>query len=375
MDQNKLGAVMTHLNQAGIGEHIYVVLCGRMTPEQKQIVRTRAVVNTQLFIDILTWFVTKSGHKGYDNTTIPAKCPQPVLIENQETNNNTDIPVDVNVETNIESGVYHFSSTQEPSENTSVYGCTDKFAIAMLRRETPDLLVSGGTYANMKEMNIEDVLPFSFPFGIGGIKMERQVKVSDTLCIQHYMRLSLVQFMESQTILILYQMYNRIRSYVNGVMTCRSNINGITLGERISNMSMKDLEQIKDDKTDHLNPTTKEFLKAINTSSSAMGHTPEAAKHARRDAYAMLNNFGMNSLFFTTTPDDECNMRVQIYSKPQNWVRSQLKREFPVLKLTIDFTSISYFELDSHFNHIIIKTFVLTALITFFNMLRGRMHC
>jgi hypothetical protein len=37
MDQNRLGAVINPLNQAGIGEHIYCcVLCGRMTPEQKQ---------------------------------------------------------------------------------------------------------------------------------------------------------------------------------------------------------------------------------------------------------------------------------------------------------------------------------------------------
>ncbi len=38
MDQYILGAVVNHLNQAGIGEHIYCVLCGRMTPDQKQIV-------------------------------------------------------------------------------------------------------------------------------------------------------------------------------------------------------------------------------------------------------------------------------------------------------------------------------------------------
>jgi hypothetical protein len=64
MDQNRLGAVMNHLNQAGICEHIYCVLCGRMTPDQKQKVRRRAVVDTQLFIDILTWFVKESGHPG-----------------------------------------------------------------------------------------------------------------------------------------------------------------------------------------------------------------------------------------------------------------------------------------------------------------------
>ena len=32
MGQNKLGAVINRLNQEGIGEHIYCVMCGRMTP-------------------------------------------------------------------------------------------------------------------------------------------------------------------------------------------------------------------------------------------------------------------------------------------------------------------------------------------------------
>ena len=38
MDQNRLGGVMNQLNEADLGEHIYCVLCGRMTPNQKQIV-------------------------------------------------------------------------------------------------------------------------------------------------------------------------------------------------------------------------------------------------------------------------------------------------------------------------------------------------
>jgi len=57
MDQHRLGGVMNHLNQAGIGEHIYCVLCGRMTPDQKQIVRKRSRIDTQMYIDIMTWFV------------------------------------------------------------------------------------------------------------------------------------------------------------------------------------------------------------------------------------------------------------------------------------------------------------------------------
>jgi hypothetical protein len=33
--------------------------------------------------------------------------------------------------------------------------------------------------------------------------------------------------------------------------------------------------------------------------------------------------FGLNSLFLTTTPDDECSFRVRLYTKPQNWVSVQ----------------------------------------------------
>ncbi len=81
MDQNRLRAVINHLNQAGIGEHINCVLCGRWTSDQKQIVCRRAVVYTQLFIDILTWFVKESGHPGFQNTTIPEECHNPCFVE------------------------------------------------------------------------------------------------------------------------------------------------------------------------------------------------------------------------------------------------------------------------------------------------------
>jgi hypothetical protein len=57
MDQNRLGGVMNHLNQVGIGEHIYCVFCSRMTPDQKLIVCRKAVVDTQFFIYIKIWFV------------------------------------------------------------------------------------------------------------------------------------------------------------------------------------------------------------------------------------------------------------------------------------------------------------------------------
>jgi hypothetical protein len=85
---------------------------------------------------------------------------------------------------------------------------------------------------------------------------------------------------------------------------------------------MTDLQKINDKKANHLNANTRCLLKAISTSCSAMGHTEEAAKYARWCCFAMLDHYGLNSLFLSTTPDDECSFRVRLYCKPQNWVSS-----------------------------------------------------
>ena len=93
-------------------------------------------------------------------------------------------------------------------------------------------------------------------------------------------------------------------------------------GWNISSLSTEDFEKIKDNNTDNLDATTKCFLKAISTTCKAMGHTEQAAKDARRCCFAMLDYFGLNSLFLSTTPDNECSFRVRLYCKPQYWVRS-----------------------------------------------------
>jgi hypothetical protein len=113
-------------------------------------------------------------HPCFQNTTIPEECPKPLFVEDQETANKTDKSIKVNVETNIESGTYYFSSVIEPSENTSMYGSSDKFTLAMFQRSALTLLAYSGTYANLKEMNIENILPLAFPFGIVGPKIKQK---------------------------------------------------------------------------------------------------------------------------------------------------------------------------------------------------------
>jgi len=86
-----------------------------MTPDQKQIVRKRSIIDTQLYIDILTWFVKESSHPGYLNISIPQDCPQPLLVEDNPTKNNNDDPSDKTVESYYEGRTYYFSTAQDPS--------------------------------------------------------------------------------------------------------------------------------------------------------------------------------------------------------------------------------------------------------------------
>jgi len=112
-------------------------------------------------------------------------------------------------------------------------------------------------------------------------------------------------------------------SYMSGVMACRSSVDGIPLGEKLSILSTGDFEKVDEHNVDTLDSNTKAFLKAVKTSCRTVGHSEEAAKYARQKCFAMLDMFGLNSLFLTTTPDDECSFRVRLYTKHQNWVSVQ----------------------------------------------------
>ncbi len=87
--------------------------------------------------------------------------------------------------------------------------------------------------------------------------------------------------MEAPTVLVMNHIYNRRMSYMSGVMTCRSSADGVPLGERLSTLSIKDLEKVDKHNFDTLDLNTKDFLKAVKPSCQSVGHSEEATKYAR----------------------------------------------------------------------------------------------
>ena len=65
MDQSHVGGVINYLDSGDSGQGIFTMICGRMTPSQREIARSRAYINTNTYIKIISWFIQRSAHPGY----------------------------------------------------------------------------------------------------------------------------------------------------------------------------------------------------------------------------------------------------------------------------------------------------------------------
>ena len=234
---------MNYYHSTKANPHIYCVLCGRMTPKQKDIARQRASLDTKKLLTLLTWFATESGHAGFEGVSPPAECPVPTVLEEPDNQHNTDLEINPEVEQRFDGATFHFSSANDPDTDTGVYGSSQNFLKAMLEKTMPTLLVQGGSFANFKEVMLENIAAVQFPFGLGGPTILRRNHVSPLECYRHYCRLSPSQFMRGDFLLILNHMQNRYLSYQTAMIKCRSSSRGTTLAEKVSTLSMKDLTQ------------------------------------------------------------------------------------------------------------------------------------
>ena len=320
VDLDHTGSVMNHFLSTGANPLVYVVLCGRMTPTQKEIVRNKALADTKELMKLLEWFINESGHQAYEGVTPPTECPQPSFIIDEETTNNTDQEQDPEREREYAGASFHFSSAHEPQDDTGVYGSSQQFVKAMIDRTMPTLLVSGGKYADMRELQLEDVCPVQFPWGQGGPKAKRRAHISVEECYRHYCRLSLKPFMRGDFLLILNHMYNRQRSFQTAVVTCISSAFGQSLAERMSTLTMKDLDRamFQNDTRQKVTGTAGDYIRTVEASCKPIGYTALSARQNRRMHFAMDNYFGGHAIFLTTTPCDERTIRVKVFANAGN---------------------------------------------------------
>ena len=133
---------MNHLDPGRAGRTIFAMICGRMTPSQREIVRRRAEINTSIYTSVVSWFIQKSGHPGYKDVVVLDEILQPKVIKDKESHNITDKAVNIGLENRYGGGTLYFSSAQDPTSRTTCYDTESDFTIAMVNR-TARYLVSG----------------------------------------------------------------------------------------------------------------------------------------------------------------------------------------------------------------------------------------
>ena len=133
VDQSYVGGVINNYNSIrNTAKNIFIVLCGRMTPAQKSIARRQADINTEVFMDLLTWYIKESGHLGYDGFTPPDECPNPVIVLQDEDSSQSSRQNHLsfgNTQHEVHLNLHHTSCTRSDSCLNLCSGSTAQLAV------------------------------------------------------------------------------------------------------------------------------------------------------------------------------------------------------------------------------------------------------
>ena len=77
---NHVGGVLQNYLNTGANPNVYIVMCGRFTPNQRKILQEKVSVDLQDFETLLNWLIMH-GHPAFRNVCPPDECPKPVMLQ------------------------------------------------------------------------------------------------------------------------------------------------------------------------------------------------------------------------------------------------------------------------------------------------------
>ena len=233
----------------------------------------------------------------------PESCPQPILFSGFESNtNNTDVS-DENMkeeEDTIDEERYSFAAPYEPTETTGAFSDENQFIFSVLKGKKPTLLFRNGDFVNGHKIKLIELFPLNFPYGWGGPDERRLTHVSEQEVLCHYIQIALPQMQQSQFLLVVCSMYQRLLSFRKSFVMCKSNLDNSTLGEHLASLTEKQIEIA----TNHVingqetnNIVLKRLFSSIRGHCSSIGHSNEAATTARFKLFSFWHYFGCPAIF------------------------------------------------------------------------------
>ena len=97
-DPEHVGQSFDFMLKSGTQPDMYVMICGRVTPAQREIIKRRCNINAHEYMSIYNWLI--NNHLSYSNMKLPQTCPQSIFIGGFDENvNNTDMSEDKDKDT------------------------------------------------------------------------------------------------------------------------------------------------------------------------------------------------------------------------------------------------------------------------------------
>ena len=268
---------------------------------------------------LISW-LKDNGNPIYNNIDLD-NPPEPVFLEQEINQNNTDESVEIKKENQLEL-TFAMPSHQTPTQSQGTYVSEAVFSKAIINSSSPTLEIQGATYEQDHKVKIEHVLPFQFPFGLGGFDELKENPISKKDYLRHLQDICLPAFCRQDFALISNHIYNQIKSFEMASLKLKSNIGKLSQAERLSTVTCEELLQAveRKEKKQYSSTDADNTLNTIEACTKEIAHSREAAISARQNMFALHDYYGCGTIFVTFSPSVGSSIRVQMFAQNCNVV-------------------------------------------------------
>ena len=155
-----VGGTFKYMMRSGAPPDIYVLISGRATVSQKDIIRKRVSINVDDYKALFSFII--DHHPSFSGMSRSENCPQSILIggfDNNENNIDESDGFHNHIENQFDGKRMTFVAIGEPTENTSPYITERGFIISYLRGRKPIMTFRNGDYINGQKNKLIYLFP------------------------------------------------------------------------------------------------------------------------------------------------------------------------------------------------------------------------
>ena len=344
MKHESLARSVMHFDVLNLTNNVVVMLYGKVTEEQRNKLRMKNKIRTEKVMRAMEWLVQYNSE--WKQRNIKLDSVRQMLLQKD--------PVLIDDSIQVASGVHNGSNNNiEDTETFKVFFPDGDISPITGGQENIDELRGLIHRANSAGYNFElrnniyteaavdykdnclvNTCLLQYPYGRGGLEDEHLIrckrmrdnlvskKTTDILAYsEHMMNLSMPQFHRSLFSLIIFNLKMKQLMIRKACLQLRYSSSAEALAQ---NLTSEAISTAIDARRRGLrvgpgeNRNGELLLSTVDAVVGGVPHTNQATRRARRNAEAIMHQFGLPSIFLTVTPDDDNSYLLQVLSSENN---------------------------------------------------------